>query len=366
MSKPAILLAAATLVAGYPAMAQNQGSLSPAQEESSALTRCRKVADKDKRIQCYYDQTKHSQDLSPFWTAWMACHVIDDRIKGLACFDGLSANGGSGSDIRPEAVTAFDKLWQDWSHLETSVRQYVGAHYAYEGKIDYYGKPTDPDAVYDDKLRYHERWPIHRFNPWPDGKVSCGGDSCVFTGTIGWLAANPEKKTGIYGTSSYTVAISRVGRQHEYEMVTKEDMKTLRSKKVAYGVPTKVGACTDTAITQITHRFDRSNASAPERPWPSNILDPKDPASEPYAIPPKSDFDPGVALQYENGGFSISYEQEPGVEGAKIGDPVRMCLVSIPRDCPPGDDRGRVYKVTNTRTGRSWTMADAQHMCGGA
>ena len=24
-----------------------------------------------------------------------------------------------------------------------------------------------------------------------------------------------------------------------------------------------------------------------------------------------------------------------------------MCLVSIPEDCPPGDDRGRIYTTTN-------------------
>jgi hypothetical protein len=40
--------------------------------------------------------------------------------------------------------------------------------------------------------------------------------------------------------------------------------------------------------------------------------------------------------------------------------------VELPTDCPPGDDRGKVYKTTNKRTGESWTQADAEHMCGGA
>ena len=43
-----------------------------------------------------------------------------------------------------------------------------------------------------------------------------------------------------------------------------------------------------------------------------------------------------------------------------------MCLTSIPKHCPPGDDRGRKYTATNLRTRGSWSMADSQHMCGGA
>ena len=43
-----------------------------------------------------------------------------------------------------------------------------------------------------------------------------------------------------------------------------------------------------------------------------------------------------------------------------------MCLIQIPYPCPPGDNRGRLYKTTNLRTHRSWTLRDAEHMCGGA
>ena len=54
------------------------------------------------------------------------------------------------------------------------------------------------------------------------------------------------------------------------------------------------------------------------------------------------------------------------IEQSKKGDPVRMCLVSIPHPCPKGDDRGRVYKTTNLRTHKSWSLPDSEHMCGGA
>jgi hypothetical protein len=41
-------------------------------------------------------------------------------------------------------------------------------------------------------------------------------------------------------------------------------------------------------------------------------------------------------------------------------------LVSIPRHCPKGDNRGRVYRTTNLRTHKSWKLPDSEHMCGGA
>jgi hypothetical protein len=45
---------------------------------------------------------------------------------------------------------------------------------------------------------------------------------------------------------------------------------------------------------------------------------------------------------------------------------VRFCLISIPKDCPPGDNRGRVYETTNLRTNGVWKMQDDPHVCGGA
>ena len=61
-----------------------------------------------------------------------------------------------------------------------------------------------------------------------------------------------------------------------------------------------------------------------------------------------------------------TYEQVAAVNGSRPGDRVITCLVSIPRGCPPGDDRGRLYTTTNLRTEDSWTLPDSQHRCGGA
>ena len=79
-----------------------------------------------------------------------------------------------------------------------------------------------------------------------------------------------------------------------------------------------------------------------------------------------SDYDFGTGVDFENGGYQVSYEREEALLRSKPGDPVVMCLVSIPHGCPPGDERGREFAVTNERTGETWTLPDSQHSCGGA
>lgn len=74
----------------------------------------------------------------------------------------------------------------------------------------------------------------------------------------------------------------------------------------------------------------------------------------------------GSAVSYTNGGFQVGYEELPQIGRARVGDPVFMCLIAIPKQCPPGDARGRIYTVTDLRTLESWTMTDSSHACGGA
>ncbi|MBL8538090.1 MAG: hypothetical protein JNM59_11860 [Hyphomonadaceae bacterium] len=76
--------------------------------------------------------------------------------------------------------------------------------------------------------------------------------------------------------------------------------------------------------------------------------------------------DSGSAITYGNGLGQVDYSVLPGVANAQIGDPISLCLVSVPENCPPGDDRGRVYTATNLRTNETWTASDSQHSCGGA
>jgi hypothetical protein len=74
----------------------------------------------------------------------------------------------------------------------------------------------------------------------------------------------------------------------------------------------------------------------------------------------------GSAVRFTNGGYQVSYTEIGAVRGSRAGDPVLVCLIRIPRGCPAGDARGRVYTTTNLRTLESWTMPDAEHECGGA
>ena len=76
--------------------------------------------------------------------------------------------------------------------------------------------------------------------------------------------------------------------------------------------------------------------------------------------------DSGSAVRYENGIYGVSYDMVPAVRASRVGDPVIVCLVAIPRGCPKDDDRGRRYSARNLRTGGKWTLPDAEHMCGGA
>ena len=100
-------------------------------------------------------------------------------------------------------------------------------------------------------------------------------------------------------------------------------------------LPTAVGSCSVTTIERIGSRLDGHPES-------------------------------GSGVVYANGGTQVSYEVIAALHRSRPGDRVRLCLLSIPANCPPGDDRGRVYRATNLRTGASWMAPDAQHSCGGA
>ncbi len=104
-------------------------------------------------------------------------------------------------------------------------------------------------------------------------------------------------------------------------------------------LPTEIGQCVNTTIAEITSRFQ-----------PDINADPDD----------------GSAVTFENGGGQVSYEKVQEIIDSRVGDPVLMCLVELPQDCPPGDDRGKVYTTTNLRTQGSWTLSNSQHSCGGA
>lgn len=110
------------------------------------------------------------------------------------------------------------------------------------------------------------------------------------------------------------------------------------------GLPKRIGTCTRTKISGIGTRFGDTLK----------------------ALPDGDASDPGSSVAFADDGHQVSYSYEAAIGASAIGDDVVVCLMSLPRDCPPGDDRGKFYSATNLRTKGSWILPDSQHMCGGA
>ena len=115
----------------------------------------------------------------------------------------------------------------------------------------------------------------------------------------------------------------------------------LATPSFAASLPKSVGQCADTKVLRVETRLVDGSTNQP--------------------IPGS-----GSAIRFVNGGYQVSYDAIAAVEASRPGDAVKICLVSIPRGCPPGDRRGRIYKTTNLRTNDSWTLPDSEHSCGGA
>jgi hypothetical protein len=112
-------------------------------------------------------------------------------------------------------------------------------------------------------------------------------------------------------------------------------MSMLPVESRAESIPSKVGQCVITKVSEIGTRLE--------------------------GMP-----DSGTSITFSNGISLVSYDTVPQAVASKPGDKVRMCLKSVPQDCPPGDVRGKVYSVTNLRTKKKFTLPDSQHQCGGA
>jgi uncharacterized protein len=122
------------------------------------------------------------------------------------------------------------------------------------------------------------------------------------------------------------------------------DAPTIADSKAppSSALPTTLGQCVSTTVKDVMPRLGDGGPIKPE------------------------DFASGTAINFANGGYQVSYDRETALLDSRRGDSVVMCLIALPRACPPGDDRGRSYMVTNLRTKRTWTLPDSEHLCGGA
>lgn len=142
----------------------------------------------------------------------------------------------------------------------------------------------------------------------------------------GWLARRNACTDRVCISNSYDLRTAAVWKH-------RERIDRWRRRGVA-----RVGQCQATTITEIGSRL--AGVTRPD--------------------------DSGTTVSFANGVHQVSYELERAIARSRIGDPARVCLVAIPQHCPPGDDRGRAYAVTNLRSGERWRLFDSQHLCGGA
>ena len=103
----------------------------------------------------------------------------------------------------------------------------------------------------------------------------------------------------------------------------------------------RVGTCEQTAISRLGERLQDAASGA--------------------SIPGS-----GSAVAFANSEVQVSYEDLETIARARVGDPVLLCLVKVPQNCPAADARGRWFTATDLRTMESWTLPNAQHSCGGA
>lgn len=138
------------------------------------------------------------------------------------------------------------------------------------------------------------------------------------------------------GTMAFCAVLSACG-QTSSTASTAPETTTQTATQVAQAgaTPTHVGDCVETSVREIASRLEGMPNS-------------------------------GSAISYANNIYQVSYDMIDGVTHSRVGDPIHLCLVSLPENCPPGDDRGKTYRATNGRTHEAWTAADAEHMCGGA
>jgi hypothetical protein len=115
-------------------------------------------------------------------------------------------------------------------------------------------------------------------------------------------------------------------------------------ERLAPGVPRQIGQCRTTTVALIGGR-----------------------------VTPRPDREMGYTMIYRNGMTQVDYSVYPGVLRSRVGDRVRLCVVGLPlvadlphHRCPPGDERGYMYRATNLRTHLSWTSANSAHSCAGA
>lgn len=148
----------------------------------------------------------------------------------------------------------------------------------------------------------------------------------------------------------------------------------MRSPHIPIYLPIFIAACAEPEIPA---------PPAPEPPAPTEASTPEPPRPPEIAFSCREttitairarlqdkdgcpDLDSGVTIQFKSGVVLVGYEKPLTMEHQQPGDRVQVCLVAVPHDCPPGDDRGKTYRVFDYASKEAYVMIDSDHMCGGA
>ena len=75
--------------------------------------------------------------------------------------------------------------------------------------------------------------------------------------------------------------------------------------------------------------------------------------------------DSGSSVAYASGDFGSSYDVVAPLRRAKVGDAVKLCVVSTERHCPADTPPAQVLAAQDLRTGAAWKLATAEHSCRG-
>jgi hypothetical protein len=107
--------------------------------------------------------------------------------------------------------------------------------------------------------------------------------------------------------------------------------------------------CVDSKVTQVGYRLDGTPGSGSAVSFAANL---------------------GVSgIRNARAGI-VSYDTIPVAAREHPGDPVQVCLLTIPKAdqyCnPKTDSRGREYRVFDYKQGKAYAGANAEHTCGGA
>ena len=254
---------------------------------------------------------------------------VDDPVPKLS--QPSTATAPNPSIQAVEAAEAFQK---SWSLPNGQALEFLDRLYAPE--LTYYGKRTSKEEVMREKVAFAKRWPERAYTVQPGTLTpACALDGlCTVEGVVDWNVYSPERNVTSSGSAKFDLTFSTKGPLQIVAEGGKVLSRHSYEGRVA-SLPTRAGECSEAVIAEIGSRL----LGVPES---------------------------GSAVGYTNGGYQVSYELLPGVAASRVGDHVKVCLVSIPTGCPPGDDRGRVYRATNVRTGATWEAPDSEHMCGGA